>query len=59
MKAVLYFKEVKEELSKVKWPSQGQVLKLTMIVIFISLLVAVVVGALDFTFAKVLEIILS
>jgi len=59
MKVVTFFKEIRGELEKVVWPKQGEVIKLTAIVIFISVLVAAIVGGMDYVFASLLETILS
>ena len=58
-KVVKYLKEVKAELNKVTWPKRKEVVKLTLIVLFISGIIAFYVGVLDFGFTKLLEIILS
>ena len=56
MKAALtYFKEVRLELEKVVWPKRDEVVKLTLIVLLISLIVGLYVGGLDFVFTKALE----
>ncbi len=54
-----YFSEVKVELTKVVWPKREEVIRLTMVVIFISLIVALYVGGIDFGFTKLLESILT
>ena len=59
MKAVNYFKEVRSELAKVVWPKRGEVVKLTLMVILISLAVGLYVGALDLAFTKLLEVLIS
>lgn len=58
-KIAKYFKEVKSELQKVTWPKKKEVLKLTLIVILISGIIALYVGLLDFGFTKLLEALLS
>lgn len=60
MKALIkYLQEVRTELSKVVWPKRNEVIKLTLIVIIISAVVGLYVGALDLAFTKLLEIIVS
>ena len=54
-----YFSEVKEELSKVVWPKAKDVVKLTLIVLLISLIVGSYIGLLDLGFVKLLELILK
>ncbi len=58
-KVIKYLKEVRAELGKVTWPKRKEVLKLTLIVLFISGIIAAYVGALDFAFTKFLESLLS
>jgi preprotein translocase subunit SecE len=43
-----FLKEVKVELMKVTWPSRGELIGSTIIVVVLSLIVAVYVGFLDF-----------
>ena len=50
-----YLTGIKEELKKVTWPSRSEVIKLSFVVISISLIIAFYVGLLDIVFAKLLE----
>jgi len=52
---VNYFKEVRLELSKVVYPKRADVIKLTTIVILISAIFALYLGALDYGFTVLLE----
>lgn len=54
-----FLKETREELKKVTWPTQAEVIRLTVIVIAISLLVGLFIGALDFIFTKTMEVIIK
>ena len=54
---IQFLKEVKIELKKVKWPSQKEVVKMTTIVISISIIVSLLITSLDFIFTKLMEII--
>ncbi len=54
-----FFKEVRAELSKVAWPKRALVVKLTIVVIGVSVVVAIYLGGLDFVFAKGIEILLK
>ena len=54
-----YINEVLAELKKVDWPSRNEVVKLTLIVLSISGIIAIYVGVLDLGFTKLLEAILS
>jgi len=56
---ITFFKEVKTELSKVAWPKRDIVIKLTLVVIGVSALVAVYLGGLDYIFAKAIELLLK
>ena len=54
-----FFTEVKSELEKVTWPTKDQVIRLTGVVIIISLVVGAFVGGLDFVFTKTVEILIK
>lgn len=54
-----FLKEVKDELKKVTWPKQQEVLRLTFVVIVISIIVGVYIGGLDLLFAKAMELIVK
>lgn len=57
MKKILgYLSEVKLELLKVTWPKRQEVVKLTLIVLAISLIVGLFSGGLDFVFTKMLSV---
>jgi len=59
MNPAKFFTEVKAELSKVTWPTKDQVIRLTIVVIVISLAVGAFVGGLDFIFTKTVELIVK
>lgn len=46
-----------EELKKVTWPSRQETIRLTIVVIAISLIIAFYIGIIDLLLAKALEII--
>ncbi|MDD5547289.1 MAG: preprotein translocase subunit SecE [Candidatus Pacebacteria bacterium] len=52
-----FLQEAKQELHKVNWPSKEETIKMTMVVIFISLAVSIYLGALDLVFAKLLKLL--
>jgi len=54
-----FFTEVKAELSKVTWPTKDQVIRLTTVVIIISLVVGLFIGGLDFIFTKAVELVVQ
>lgn len=49
------FRGIQEELKLVTWPTRQEATELTATVIIISLIVALFVGIIDFSLAKVLE----
>ena len=53
-----FLKEVKLELSKVVWPTKKEAVKLTAIVIGVSLMVGLFIGALDFLFTNIMTVII-
>lgn len=52
IKFVNFFKEARVELSKVVWPSRAQTLRLTMMVILVTVLVGLFIAGVDFVLAK-------
>ncbi len=54
---VQFVKEVIAELKKVTWPTRAEVVKLTAVVIVLSLLVGAFIGILDITFLKITSIL--
>lgn len=59
MNLVSYFKDTLAELKEVSWPSRQATVKLTLIVIAISIGVAAYVGSLDFLFTNLLTTIVK
>lgn len=59
MKLVNYVKSSFEEMKKVTWPTKKETYNYTLLVIGISLVVAIFLGALDYVFAWVLGIVLK
>jgi preprotein translocase subunit SecE len=49
-----FFKEVRVEMSKVVWPTGRQLAMYTLIVILMSVLLAIFLGALDLGFQAIL-----
>lgn len=56
---LVFLKEVRAEMAKVSWPSRQEAIRLTLIVIGLSLIVAAYIGGLDFVFTKLVELILK
>ena len=54
-----FFSEVKAELVKVSWPKKEDVVKMTGLVIIVSVLTGFYVGTLDLIFTKTMEVVLK
>ena len=57
-KLISFLQESKQELLRVNWPSRQDTIRLTLVVIAMSVLVALFLGALDFIFTYLLEVFL-
>lgn len=51
--------EVRGELGKVIWPTKQEAIRLTAIVIGVSVAVGIFIGGLDLIFTKTMEVLLS
>jgi len=56
---ILFLREVHDELKRVTWPSKKEAINLTLTVIAVSVAVGLFIGAIDFIFAKGLELALG
>ena len=56
---ITFIKETNEELRKVVWPTRDEVIRLTTVVILVSLIVGLFLGGLDFVFTKAIEIVIK
>lgn len=54
-----FLKETRDELKKVVWPTRQEVIRLTAVVILVSLIVGVFLGGLDFVFTKIMEVVVK
>ncbi len=54
-----FFKGVVLELGRVDWPSREKTVRLTLIVIGVSLIMGVFIGGLDIGFTKLIESLLA
>jgi preprotein translocase subunit SecE len=54
-----FLRETRDELKKVTWPTRQEVVRLTMVVIVVSLVVGLFLGALDFSFTKLLGVFIK
>lgn len=57
-KALDFLSEVKVELGKVSWPSLEQTIKLTVIVVIVTITVGFFIGGIDYLLTKLLEFVL-
>lgn len=56
---IAFLKETQDELKKVVWPTREEVIRLTTVVILVSLIVGVFLGGLDFVFTKIMEVVVK
>jgi len=56
---IKYLSEVRHELASVVWPKPFDVIKLTLLVVLISVIVGVYLGSLDAGFTKLVGVILT
>lgn len=56
---IRFIAETQDELKKVTWPTQQEVIRLTMAIIIISVIVGFFIGGLDFGLTKLMETILK
>jgi preprotein translocase subunit SecE len=54
-----FLKQVQAELIQVAWPSRTEIMRLTAVVIAISIFVGVYLGIADFLFAELLKLIIQ
>lgn len=56
---VVFLRETYDELKQVVWPTRKDVIRLTAIVVAISLIVGLYIGGLDFIFTHIMGLILK
>jgi len=56
---VIFLKEVKDELKKVVWPTRDEIIRLTAVVIIVSLIVGVYLGLIDLILTKILALVVK
>ena len=56
---VTFLKEVQGELKKVTWPTKDEIIKLTGIVVVVSVVVGLYIGGLDFVFTKMMDLLIK
>lgn len=55
MNPISFLQEVKAEISKVVWPTRKQAVQLTIMVLVVSAIVGIYIGALDFGFTNLIN----
>lgn len=58
-KAINYFKESREELGKVVWPTKKQTIEMTIAVVVIVVIVGTYLGGLDFLLNKAMSLLIG
>jgi len=53
-----YFKATRAEVRKVNWPTRREALRLTMVVLAVTICMALILGALDYLFAQFISFII-
>jgi preprotein translocase subunit SecE len=56
---VSFLKEVRDELKKVVWPTRDEVIRLTGVVIIISVVVGIFLGGTDFILTKLVGLLIT
>lgn len=56
---ISFLKEVREELSKVAWPSREQTIRYTILVVIVAVVVGALLGGLDYILTLVTAYILE
>lgn len=59
MKALDFLREVKVELEKVVWPTKAQTIRLTVMVIIVTLIVGFFIGGIDYLLAELTRLIIK
>ncbi|MBI2011059.1 MAG: preprotein translocase subunit SecE [Candidatus Colwellbacteria bacterium] len=54
-----FFKDLRKEVGRINWPTRGETVRMSLIVIVFSLVVAAFLGALDYLFFNLISKILS
>jgi preprotein translocase subunit SecE len=55
----VFLKEVRDELKKVVWPTRDEVIRLTGVVILVSLFVGIFLGGADFILTKLVALLIT
>lgn len=55
---VKFFREIYDELKLVVWPTRAEIIRLTTIVIILSVIMGLYIGGLDYIFTQGVELLL-
>jgi preprotein translocase subunit SecE len=58
-RVVLYLQETRAEMRRVVWPTQEDAINLTLVVLFITVLMTVLLAGLDFIFGQLLNLLIE
>ena len=56
---VTFLRETYDELKKVKWPTRNEVVRLTAVVVFISVAIGLYIGGIDYILTQVLTMLIK
>jgi len=54
-----FFKETKQELNKVTWPTREELWQATAVVIFTTFILALFIGAVDFVLSGIMRLLIG
>ena len=54
-----FLREVRDELKKVVWPTRAEVIRLTGVVVLVSLIVGIFLGGTDFILTKLVGLLVT
>ena len=56
---VVFLKEVRDELKKVVWPTREEIIRLTGVVILVSVIVGLFLGGTDYILTKLIGLLIT
>ena len=56
---VKFFREIFDEMQKVVWPTRSEIFRLTTTVIFLSVIMGLYIGGLDYIFTQAVQLLLK
>lgn len=54
-----YFKETRAEVRKVSWPTRQEALRLTLVVLAVTISMAIILGVLDYVFSQLMGFVVT